>query len=62
MKIKTKKVQVVKALDCMERNIYCPYTIEWIIDTIDWLYKWRYITENECEMLCNRVIKVISYN
>ena len=60
MKIKTKKQQVIKALECMENGIYCPYTIEWLTDTIEWFYKWRYITKAECEAMCNRVIKIIN--
>lgn len=34
-------------------------SIGWCCDCIDWLWKWRKITEEEMEILCNRMIAIM---
>ena len=41
---------------------YKPYhlrSLEWICNRIDWCWKWKKITEQEKDELCNRVIVVL---
>ena len=41
---------------------YKPYhirDIEWISNRISWCWKWRKITKEQMEELCDRVIKVL---
>lgn len=38
---------------------YHPRKIEWICNRIDWCWKWRKISKEQMEELCDRVIRVI---
>lgn len=52
--------EIDKALQSYE--CYKPYhlrSIEWICNRIDWCWKWKKITEQEKNELCNRVIVVL---
>ncbi len=52
--------EIDKALQSYEN--YKPYhtrKIEWISDRICWCWKWKKITEEQMEELCDRVIKVL---
>ncbi len=52
--------EIDKALQSYED--YKPYhtrKIEWISDRICWCWKWRKITKEQMEELCDRVIKVL---
>jgi hypothetical protein len=52
--------EIAKALQSYEN--YKPYhtkNIEWISNRISWCWKWRKITEEQMEELCDRVIKVL---
>ena len=55
--------EIDKALQSYED--YKPYhtrKIEWISDRICWCWKWRKITKEQMEELCDRVIKVLERN
>lgn len=48
---------VLKTLDRLERGIYTgSMDIYWVGDSISWLWKWKKITAEEKDALCNRVI------
>ena len=48
---------VLKTLDALERGMYTGgLDIHWCGDSIGWLWKWKKITKEEMESLCNRVI------
>ena len=52
--------EIDKALQSYED--YKPYhtrKIEWISDRICWCWKWKKITREQMEELCDRVIKVL---
>ena len=52
--------EIDKALHSYEN--YKPYhqhKIEWISDRISWCWKWRKITKEQMEELCDRMIKVL---
>ena len=52
--------EIDKALQSYEN--YKPYhthNIEWISNRISWCWKWRKITREQMEELCDRVIKVL---
>ena len=52
--------EIDKALQSYEN--YKPYhsrKIEWISNRISWCWKWRKITKEQMEELCDRVIKVL---
>lgn len=56
-------VQIDKALQSYENNKpYHPYKIEWITDRIAWCWKWRKITKEQMEELCDRMMKVFERN
>ena len=55
--------EIDKALQSYEN--YKPYhthNIEWISNRISWCWKWRKITKEQMEKLCDRVIKVLEGN
>lgn len=37
----------------------CGLSISWCCDSIDWLWKWRKITKEEMESLCDRMIAIM---
>lgn len=48
---------LLDTLDRLELNKYTGgLDIHWCSDTICWLWKWRKITKEEMESLCDRVI------
>jgi len=42
-----------------EFKSYHQHSIDWITDRIDWCWKFRKITKDQMEELCDRVIKII---
>lgn len=53
---------VLKILDRLERGMYTgSLDIHWCGDSIAWLWKWKKITKEEMESLCDRVITLCSY-
>ena len=51
--------EINKALSSYEEyKAYHPYKLEWITDRIDWCWKWRKITEEQKNELCDRVISI----
>lgn len=55
--------EIDKALQSYENyKPYHPRKIEWITDRICWCWKWRKITKEQMEELCNRVIVVLEGN
>lgn len=51
---------LLDTLDKLERNKYTGgLDTGWCSNTICWLWKWRKITKEEMESLCNRVIILI---
>lgn len=38
---------------------YYTHKIEWISDRISWCWKWKKITKEQMEELCDRVVKVL---
>ena len=52
--------EIDKALFSYENyRPYHPRKIEWISDRISWCWKWRKITKEQMEELCDRVIKIL---
>ena len=52
--------EIDKALQSYE--FFRPYhnrSLEWICDRIDWCWKWKKISEQEKDELCNRAIAVL---
>lgn len=47
---------LLKTLEALERGRYTALDVFWCGDTIDWLWRWRKISEEEMHSLCNRVI------
>ena len=66
MKNKTNEINkryalVLKTLDRLERGMYTgSLDIHWVSDSITWLWKWKKITKEELDVLCDRVI--VLYN
>ena len=55
--------EIDKALQSYEN--YKPYhtrNIEWISSRISWCWKWRKITKEQMEELCDRTIKILEKN
>ena len=52
--------EIDKALQSYENyKHYHTRNIEWISNRISWCWKWRKITREQMEELCDRVIKVL---
>ena len=52
--------EIDKALQSYENcKPYHTRNIEWISNRISWCWKWRKITKEQMEELCDRVIKVL---
>ena len=55
--------EIDKALQSYEGyKSYHTRNIEWISNRISWCWKWRKITREQMEELCDRVIKVLEGN
>lgn len=55
--------EIDKALQSYET--YKPYhtrNIDWITNRISWCWKWKKITKEQMEELCDRTIKVLERN
>ena len=53
--------EIDKAL--LSYESYCPYhtrSIDWICDRISWCWKWKKITHQEMERLCDRATKILN--
>ena len=52
---------LIDTIERYENFKYVPNTlsISWCCDSIDWLWKWRKITKQEMESLCDRMILII---
>lgn len=65
MKNKTNEINkryslVLNTLDKLERGMYTGgLDIHWCCDSITWLWKWRKITKEEMESLCDRAIAIL---
>ena len=56
----SKRISTVKfTLDRLEAGAYTLYDINWVCNSIDWLYKFGHITEDECHNLCDRTIEIM---
>ena len=56
MKVKDYYKEIDKALKPYENyNSYPEKTIIWICDRIDWAWKWRKITEDQKNEVCDRI-------
>lgn len=51
---------LLDTLDKLEQGKYTGLDAHWCCTTIDWLWKWRKITEDELNSLCYRVIALMS--
>lgn len=55
-----KKVDKIKyTLDKMERGQYSGLPLSWVTNTISWLWKYRYISEEEMNELADRAIYIM---
>lgn len=50
---------LVETIERLERGQYTGLDVFWCCDSIDWLWKWRKITEEEMHSLCDRVIAIM---
>lgn len=57
---KIKKIE--DTLSRMEKGAYTGLSIGWVTDQIDWLWKFRYINENQLNDLCSHATYVIYLN
>lgn len=48
-------IKIDTALRRLETYKYPIHTIEWCADRIDWAWRWRKITHEEMQELCDRV-------
>lgn len=48
--------EIDQALTRLERGLYPIRSIDWVTERIDWCWKWRKITREQLELLCDRVI------
>lgn len=48
--------QAIKSYE--EHRQFHPRTLSWLSDRIDWCWKWRKITEEQCDELCNRMVEI----
>lgn len=51
---------LLDTLGKLEQGKYTGLDAHWCCKTIDWLWKWRKITEDELNSLCYRVIALMS--
>lgn len=58
--VERKVRRIYKSLDAIERGLYAEFSIDYICSQIDWLWKFRYITEEEMESLVNRAIEIMN--
>lgn len=62
MKKSDKMYRYELLLDTIEKMEHGKYTMVdagWCCDTISWLWKWRKITEEEKNSLCDRMIAIL---
>ena len=51
---------LIQTLDRLERGMWTQVDIHWCCDTITWLWKWKKITEEEKDILCDRAIEILN--
>ena len=55
-------ILLLNTLNNLERGLYTGgLDSYWCSETISWLWKWRKISEEEMQALCNRVIALHQY-
>lgn len=47
--------EINEALTRLEKGYYTTRSLDWCISHIDWAWKWRKITEQQKNELCDRV-------
>lgn len=52
--------EIDDSLRAIENYSYTIHDIDWICNRIDWCWKWRKITEEQKEELCNRAIAILN--
>lgn len=50
--------RIERALDRYEHGMYADLSIEYIANKISWLWKFRHISEDKMNELCDRVIAI----
>lgn len=50
---------LIKTIERYERFQYVDLDIEWCCNTITWLWKWRKISAEEKDSLCDRMIAIM---
>lgn len=50
---------LVRTLNELEKGMYTDVDIHWCCDTIGWLWKWKKITREEMNVLCERATAIL---
>ena len=50
---------LIETIEKLERREYTGFDTYWCANTINWLWKWKNITKEEMESLCDRVVAVM---
>ena len=53
------ETQIEKAISEYENYPYRTHSMDWIINRIDWCWKWRKISTQKKDEFCNRVITIL---
>lgn len=52
---------LVETIDKLERGVWTgSLDVHWCCDSITWLWKWKKITEDQKNSLCDRMIELMS--
>ena len=49
------------ALDRLERGLFADMSIDQCINTIDWLWRFRYISKEQLDSYSDRVVEMLKY-
>lgn len=50
---------LIETIERLEQGKYTGLDVHWCCDSISWLWKWRKITEEQKDSLCDRMIAIM---
>lgn len=58
MNIKKLVFELEKSIDRLEKGLYPLHNSSWCANRINWLYKFRYISKEQMQNFCDRMMEV----
>ena len=61
MNIKKLVSELEKSIERLENGLYPLHSSSWCSNRIAWLYKFKYISKNQMENFCDRMVEIFKY-